>query len=403
MEAWDDGDRVRPIPIEDEDVAFDDRSESPRPDKPGSQRPWLPLVIAVSAVVIVVTSVSVFGALRFDDPEPADPAAFSATTTNEDGSTTTATTLPPRLEETLPGITDRLTLIAERENVAWVLLWDPSFREPKAVSLDVESPPLSRLTRALFDRGGRTVAVEMCTARNCDLYIGTPSDVGATPDIERTLGFIWHASEVGRIAWIEPADDGYRLFTGTANPLSKTVENVEARFDLDEPLRLVQWDAHGFVVGSFIDTIETMAYTYEGEVAWTVPGSASTGTDTIVAVVDSESGWSIIDRRDGLPLDASAPAEELVYVTASDSAELIARLTEREQGYYSLTVSGGDLRAPRIVTIEQRYSPLGFTDDGMYFLFLSDEETVVFVDWNRGSAREISAPDGYRVIGIDVG
>ncbi|MGI9642995.1 MAG: hypothetical protein ACR2N9_09450, partial [Acidimicrobiia bacterium] len=126
-------------------------------------------------------------------------------------------------------------------------------------------------------------------------------------------------------------------------------------------------------------------------------------TESIVGVFDSDTGWSIVERTTGVSMGTTAPPAELLYVAASDSAELIARLSLKSDEYYSLTVTGGDLAAQRIVTVEQQYQPLGFTEDGTYFLFLSGTEAVVFVDWNSGAARQVAAPDGYTVIGIDVG
>lgn len=345
-----------------------------------------------------------FGALRFEDTEPADVASFSATSRDAQGSTTTATTLPPRLEELLPGITDRLTIVAENDGEAVTLLWDPSFRVPKAIPLGVSSSSRSRLGAALFDRGGRFVAIEKCNAQQiCDLHVGLPADVGTKPDVENSLGFTWHASEVGRLAWVQASEGDYTVYTATANPLTKSIDDVESAVVLDELVRLVQWDNHGFVAQHVVGDTRTIALAPDGGEMWTMAGMATTATESIVGVVDSETGWSIVERTTGTSLGTSAPAEELLYVAASDSAELIARLSVRSAQYYSLTVTGGDLAAPRIVTVEQQYEPLGFTDDGTYFLFLSGSETVVFVDWNRGAARLVAAPDGYSVIGIDVG
>lgn len=402
MEAWDGGDRVRPISIEDDDAEH--RNAPPLRDRSGPARPWLPLLIAIGAVVIVIGSVATFGALRFEDPEPADVASFSATTLDEEGSTTTATTLPPRLEELLPGITDRLTLVAERDGEAVTLLWDPSFRVPKMIPLGVSSTSRSHITAALFDRGGRFVALEKCDAQQtCDLYVGLPADVGARPDIENAFGFTWHASEVGRLAWVQASENGYTVYTATANPLSKSIQDIQPAFTLAELPSLVQWDNLGFVATYLIEPQRTVALTPTGTEVWTRTGRGTTATESIVAVVDGSQGWSIVARDTGEPGGAGAPAEELLYVSTSDSAELIARLSVRNEEYYSLTVTGGALSAPRIVTIEQDYTPLGFTDDGTYFLFLSGEESIVFVDWNRGAARTVSAPDGDTIIGIDVG
>ena len=287
MEAGNNDDRVRPIPLEGDD-ALQTEAPAERAVIERTSRPWLPLSIAVAAVVVVVGSVSIFGALRFDDPEPSDPDLFSANTTDDDGSTTTASTLPPPLEELLPGITDRLTLVAEsaEDDSAWTLLWDPTFRVPKAVELGIESTPQSRLVAARFDSSGRQVAVQKCGDLACDLYVGIPTDVGAQADVVDTVGFAWHAAEIGRLAWVEAAPSGnYRLVTGTANPLSKEVDEVTVRFELDEPFRIVRWDARGFVIGYFIDDVATAGVAQDGTLQWAIDGAASTATDDLVAAV----------------------------------------------------------------------------------------------------------------------
>ena len=405
MEAWNDGDRVRPIPIDDEvPDGFEPELDTP-PEKPIG-RPWLPMTIAIAAVVIVVGSVSIFGALRFDDPAPADPDQFSANPTDEEGSTTTATTLPPRLEDLLPGITDRLTLIAERaeDDSAWALLWDPSFRIPKAVPLGVESTPTADLASAQFDSSGRHVAVATCGSTACDLYIGSPTEVGTSPDVDGVLAFAWHATEVGRIAWVAPSQDGYDLVVASSNPLSRTVEDVETAFTLNDPFRIVRWDSDGFVVMFSGDKAVTATLEPDGTMIWTSDAAArTTATSDVVAVYSPEDGWFLLDRRSGEPVESPGAPEELVYVGTSDTSDLIARLAARGEGGLSLKVTGGSLRAQRIVTIEEQYTPIGFTADATYFLFLSGEGRVVFVDWNLGAARTVDAPEGYRIIGIDVG
>jgi hypothetical protein len=405
MEAWNDGDRVRPIPIDDDVPDGLEPVIDATPRVP-NRRTWVPLAVAIGAVVIVVGSVTIFGALRFDDPEPSDPGLFSANPTDDEGSTTTATTLPPRLEDLLPGITDRLTLIAEShdDDSAWTLLWDPSFRVPKAIPLGIEASPTADLTSARFDSSGRHVAVATCGSTACDLYVGSPSEVGTSPDVEAVLGFAWHATEVGRIAWVAPSDDGYDVVVASSNPLSQTVEDVEKAFTLSDPFRIVRWDSDGFVVMFSGDKAVTAALEPDGSIIWTSDAAArTTAASDVVAVYSPEDGWFLLDRTSGEPVESPGTPQELVYVGTSDTSDLIARLATREQGGLFLKVSGGSLRAQRIVTIEEQYTPIGFTADATYFLFLSGEDRVVFVDWNLGAARTVDAPEGYRIIGIDVG
>ncbi len=415
MEAWDDGDRVRPIPLDhgDEPMAGTDHVVAPEDThaaRDPRQRPWIPLTLAIVGVAIAVTSVSIFGALRFDDDPPPDEDAFAADVTDEEGSTTTATTLPPRLDELLPAVTDRLTLMAERDGVLHALLWDPTFREPKAVPLDIEETPAARFSRAWFDRSGRFVAVERCGSLRCDLYTGTPTDLGSDPDVSGLIGFVWHATEVGRIAWVSPTEGEYAVVAGDVNPLSGSIEDEEILFTTPNPIRLVQWDAFGFVVQSTVPGATTSALDGNGSPVWERPGISTTATERIVALATSaEDGdtarqWQLLDRATGDEIPGSEAMEPtIVFVAASESADLVARLSARETGPYSLRVSGGDLSAQRIVTIQQRYAPAGFTDDGAYFMLVGGDRSLVFVQWNQGSSHEVTAPEGYRILGFDLG
>lgn len=408
MEAWDDDQRVRPVPIQDsfegEDPFGGSAGAGSAPDGQPTRR-WLPFAAAIGAIVVITASVGTFGALRYDDEPPRGFDAIQSPENASDVPTTTVPTVPRQLDELLPGVSVRLTLIAERDDALWALLWDPSFREPKAVPLGIESTPTSRLSRAEFDRSGRFVAVEACGHRTCDVYVGSSSDVGTQPVLGGTLGFTWHASEVGRLSWIVPVADGYAVHTGTVDPLTMTMREDETAFVVPEPIRLVQWDALGFVVGRFINEQATAAHGPDGEVLWTVQGSASTGTASIVAVLDEVSGWFTVDRATGVPIEAVGGPENrsLLFVTTSDSADLIARLAERTDGSYSLMVTGGSMAAVRVVTIAQRYDPVGFTDDGAYFLLIGQGRRVVFVDWSRGASYEVVAPDGYDILGLDLG
>jgi hypothetical protein len=408
MEAWDDDQRVRPVPIEDpfhnEDPFGREAGTGSTPDGRAARR-WLPFAAAIGAIVLITASVGVFGALRYDD-EP--PTGFDAIQSPENAADVPTTTVPPilrQLDEILPGVAVRLTLIAERDDTLWALLWDPSFREPKPVPLGIESIPTSRLSRAEFDRSGRFVAVEACGHRTCDVYVGSSSDVGTEPVLGGILGFTWHASEVGRLSWIVPIADGYAVRTGTVDPLTMTIRDDETAFVVAEPVRLVQWDALGFVVGQFINQQTTAGYSPDGEVLWTVPGSASTGTTSIVAVLDEAEGWFTVDRATGVPIESIGGPRNpfFMFVTTSDSADLIARLAERTDGSYSLMVSGGSMAAVRVMTVAQRYDPIGFTDDGIYFLLIGQGRRVVFVDWSRGASYEVVAPDGYEILGLDLG
>lgn len=411
MEAWDDGRRVRPIPIEDDDVTFERGAEPPRPPRRPS-RPWLPLLIAVTAVVIVVASVTVFGALRFDDTSAADEDAFAPILDDEEGSSTTATTLPPRLDEILPSTTDRLTMIAVDEDGLWTLLWDPSFRVPKAVPLDGGFEPELERASADFDSSGRFVAVSQCVdgavSFSCALHVGMPADIGFEPDASRVSSYVWHSSKVGAIAWIQTTDETSELITGEVNPLSGEIVDRTAGEPIANGTHLVRWDSRGFVLstGGTLPMGGTVVTDGLGTELWRSDGAPFTASESLVGLVGTDGTWEVVDRLSGRPLD-SAPAgsieDSVVFVATSDRTDLIGRVDAGGDSL-SLTVTGGGMQAPRIVTIERGFNPVGFTADAQYFVLSAPNGyEIAFVDWRTGATRVAAVPDNYRVLAIDLG
>ncbi|MGI9667001.1 MAG: hypothetical protein ACR2N2_07880 [Acidimicrobiia bacterium] len=402
MEAWDDGQRVRPIPIEDDDVVEDVSPKRVRGDAP--RRPWLPLAIAASAVVVVMASVAGFGALRFDEPPTTPPDAFTAGEVDADGSTTTAAPLPPRLDESIPGITDRLTLIAENDKGLWTLLWDPAFREPKAVSLGIEPDLSGPGNIAMFDRGGRFIALETCLPAACSLYVGLPADPGVEADLINVGGWVWHGTEVGRLAWTELVETETVIRTASVNPLSSSLEDVTVAMTVPGIVELAHWDASGFILRN----AETTAYDPSGNALWSISGVFPTSaTTSIVSLVDEGFVWTLVDRLTGERtehLDVSGSAEDSrVWLTTSESTDLVAKVAEGVSGS-QLTVVSGSLNAPRLVSIKQGFDPLRFTENGQFFVFVNtNATTLAFVDWRTGASYEVDAPANYRVVGFYLG
>ena len=405
MEAWDDEQRVRPIPIEDDDATVTHGASPVERETTRTSRPWLPVLLAVLAVVIVVGSVTMFGALRFDDPPPLPDNAFSdQLQTDDEASTTTATSLPPRLDAAIPGLNDRLTLIAENDDGVWTLLWDPAFRVPKAVPLPIALPVTDRPAVASFDRGGRFVAIGICLRIDCSVYIGPPTDIGEEPDIVGNVDWVWHANEVGRIAWTELDPAGTTaVYTASVNALSNGLDDVQQLFVVDGLVELRQWDQHGFILRND----STTAYSETGEIVWRVDDAISaSATDRVVSLVDGDFDWTFVDRRTGEPVEVpiSGSAEDsFVWLTTSESAELIARVAEGLDAS-RLTVFSEDLNAPRLVSVKKEFRPVRFTESGLYFVYASpDLEVLAFVDWRTGASYEVEMPSEYSIVGFYLG
>jgi len=417
MSAWDEEPRVRPIAMErDDDSAFSVQ-DNKAPHRHRPRRPWLPLAISGLTVVVVVVVVSVSGGLKFDDPAPQDPERFASrsgvveTTETTEASASTTTTLPSRLDDLLPGLSDRLTLIVNTEDGIQSLVWDPSSRTPRPYGLTV--PPLSNLdfASAAFDSGGRTLAVLVNTSTGRDIWAGTATNVGGSPDIRQVSSWVWHATEVGAIAWMGfPNDPNGGLTTGSISPLTGNLVDVRNISDLTTPGGIVRWDTHGFIVND-INTI--IAINDDGSVAWERAGIARTASSSFVIarVPDETTGnltWAVLDRTDGeLTTEIGTLPETsqgAVWVTTSRSTGLIATVKEIDTRSSSLTVRGAELAAPRIIRIDQSVRPIGFTTQGEFFVFdATDTNNLVFVNWRTGAIRSVPVADNYTVIAIDLG
>jgi len=371
----------------------------------GRPRPWIALVLSASAVMLVLGALSVFGSVEFADPEPAQPQDFASGAQSDAESP--PETLPPRLEESLPNLTDRLTLVAMVDGTFQTLLWDPSFRVPKAYDLPIGgTEPLVDI-EASFDSGGRMLAIEISTPETTQVYLGDPTDVGLTPDIRRPASLLWHASQVGALAWVMPGPNGqWDLHTGKVDPLSGTITNDLVVTSFDTPVDLVRWDTSGFVLNQGSDVV---AIDPDGKSMWQRTGVAISGSTSILAIIapdDSESDtrWVIADRISGeaVPRQVVGTPSE-VWVAMSRDTDLVAEIAATETRT-RIAVSGPELAATRVVQVDLQVEPIGFTSSGEYLQFdLLDSNDLVFVNWNTGATHIVPIPDNTTVIGSDLG
>lgn len=410
MNPWDEEQSVRPIPIgRDGDQAPNLRNNK-TPHRHRPRRPWLPLAISSLTVGVVVVSVSVFGGLQFEDPLPPDPGQFASRAGDVDTTIATATTttiLPKRLDESLPGLSDRLTLIATTVGGIRSLLWDPSSRTP--LPYELKEAPWSELvnTSAAFDSGGRTLAVVVNTPSGTDIWAGTTTNIGDLPDITRAASWAWHATEVGRLAWTGVRDDGeLTLNTGTISPLTGDLVDVRTRTELIAAGGIVRWDAKGFVIN---DARTIRALNDDGSLAWERSGVAASASSTFVIalVPDQTPTWTVLDRETGETSTEIGPLPEAsrrnAWLTTSQSTGLIATVV-RTDSRSSLTIRGTELSAPRIIQVDTSVLPFGFTSQGEYFIFkATDTNDLVFVNWRTGAIHSVPVPDEYVVIGLDLG
>ena len=404
MTSGDRQDRVRAIEY------TPDGSSTPKPEQdqapePGRPRPWIALALSAVAVFIAIGAVAVFGSLEFDDPEPPEPQEYASGAQSEVNAP--PETLPPRLEDSLPNLTDRLTLVAVVDDKVQTLVWDPSFRVPKAYDLPIEHVDTDTDIEATFDSGGRTLAVTVTTPRTTQVYLGDPTDIGKSPDIVSPVSLLWHASQVGAIAWVLPGQDRqWALHTGKVDPLSGTLTNDVVVAHFSTSVGLVRWDSSGFVLNRGSDV---MAIGPAGEQEWEHAGVAVSGSASILAVIapdDSASNtrWVIMDRASGEVASqqvTGTPGE--IWVTTSRDTDLIAEIsatTDRTR----ILVNGPEIAAKRIVQVDLQVAPIGFTSSGEYLQFnLFDSNDLIFVNWRTGATHVVPIPDNTTVIGSDLG
>lgn len=408
MEAWEDGQRVRPIPIEDDDgVPLPTVGTPPRARTSRHRRPWIPLAVSVIAVVVLISTVALFGAVEFQDAPATDPLAFSLTTI-PDPNLEAADVLPPTLEETIPGITDRLTLMTTDGEAIWTFIWDPTFRVPKASAM--MTPGETFWVGAAFDTAGRFVAARGAGTHNngpWDVWIGTPSAIDTAPHVRNVWSTAWHATEVARLAYVREADNLFALGTVVVDLLTKSLEKSTLLLEFDQLPQIVRWDNDGFILQM---GDQTVALDADGTELWSADGWAQTASPGFVPQVRNTTDgprWYLIDRTTG---EATSIADFGINnraikteVVASMSNDIFGAATHRETGT-TLTVIGPNRSAPRIVHLEGDASPYQFTSDAAFFILRSDNSKVLtFVDWRSGATHHFDVPDGQTVLAINLG
>lgn len=420
MEAWDDEQRVRPIPIED-DSSSDFELDAPSVADPGDEpprRPWLPITLAAVAVAIVLGSVASFGALQETDPPPAD-AAFTEPEPEEEVFSP-PTTVAVSLQDTIPGVTDRLTLLANGPSGPTALLWEPSFIQPKpltVVTFGIVDPPPSdpalRLRSATFDAGGDFVAVTGISGGEDTevLRVGTPTDVSAV-SLDTATSFVWHATDVAHLAWIDLNAEGVpTLFTARVNPLSKALMDQKEFDGVTASSSLVRWDSDGFVLNTGLG--EILALAPSGDEQWRAEGIALAASATMILTTatdadpDRLASASSLDRSGvevGVLFDEEVD-EALISrtVAISGNTGLVARIDVRQERT-RIELKGSAFTGTRIIQYNDDVEPIGFTSNDKFFVLKADgTNDLIFVNWGFGSIHVLSVPDQFGVVGFDFG
>ncbi len=406
MEGWDDGPRVRPISLDDDSTTPGVES-SVRPDR--HKRRWLPVVVTGITVAVVFVAVSLFGALESDDPQQQDAALFSSVrsdTSNDQRSTDSATA--PIERQPRSGVSDTMTLIATYGDRVRTLLWDPSFGVPRPYNLlGTAMITGSDLVSASFDSSGTSLAVLVDTPTGTNVWAGTPTNVGESPDIVGASSSVWHATRARSIAWTEETEGGNTvLATGSIHRRSGSLVNIRPMAELKPSAQLLRWDADGFIINE-AGTIRALAA--DGTLRWERAGIAISSSSSFVIATAPEDGsvevlWMILDRSTG---ERAGPSPDLMtkeaWVPRSRDPGLIATVSASDS-HSILTIRGTNLQSPRTVEIEQQVTPIGFTSKSDYFLFNAlDTGDLVFVNWRTGATHTVQIPSEYAVVGLELG
>lgn len=418
MEAGNDEPRVRPIPIEDDPPSgFESAAHDELRQDAGPKHPWLPLTLAATAVIAVVGSVTMFGALQEADPPPPDAAFVDNADSEEPDEFSPPTTVAVALQEAIPGVTGRLTLIANGPSGPSALLWDPSFIQPKPfpIAFDLAAAPETTLSlrSATFDAGGDFVAVTGIPQGSEEpiLRVGTPTDISAVT-LDAATSFTWHATDVAHLAWIEAGSDGGAvLHTARVNPLSKLLMDEKQIASVAASTELVRWDGTGFILNTRAG--EIVAVTNSGDEHWRSPGHALRASASTILVTSADddprrlSGVTAIDRA-GADLGElfDVPVDDALVsrtVEMSRNTDLVARIDIR-QNRTRIEMNGPEFVAVKILQYNDDVEPIGFTSNDKYLVFEADgSNDLVFFNWSLGSIHILSVPDQFGVVGLDLG
>ena len=417
MEARENEPQVRPIPIVDEDGVLLPEAGAPRRARSGSPpRPLLPLAVAGTAISVLVLAVTLFGAVEFRDAPASDPETFAIAASDDEGSSPPET-IPPSLEEAIPGITDRLTLITTDGSTLWTLVWDPSYRVPKPFSMT--SPLAESWSSASFDASGRVVNVlggSFGTAGPQNLWLGQPAQFDQEPDLDEVWSVAWHASEVSRLAYVTfvigaDSDAVLQLWTTDIDPLTNTHSPPEFVTEFTSLANIVRWDTSGFLIQM---GDQTVALDSSGEELWANDGwspNASPNHFPQVRMTGADPQWFLSDRATGdgvsfTEFGINASAIETTVV-AAQSNDLFAAATYREAGTTITVIApklGAQLSAPRVVHVVGHPTLSQFTSDASYLILeMNDTNDLLFLNWRTGAIHPFGVPDDQTVLALNLG
>jgi hypothetical protein len=217
---------------------------------------------------------------------------------------------------------------------------------------------------ARFDVSGAWMAT-LVESEVTTLWIGRPDRVDTESRVPDVSGYVWHASEPGRIAWVDES--------GTIVEAALTTDGlrIQAERRNEETGTLVHWDSDGFVFSRpgpqtmFLDTDLRPVSTMPGRFLGVLPGGrALLEMNEILAVARDDPG--VFNRLDWLD-----QGERLSAFTVERSDGLTAAITETSIGSRRLWVR--EASGSTVLSEPTTAATLAWSGDGRFLIAATGE------------------------------
>ncbi|MEN8113994.1 MAG: hypothetical protein ABFS21_06365 [Actinomycetota bacterium] len=305
------------------------------------------------------------------------PPLWNTTSTTTVGAARTgvpaaAVRLPSALGAAVPGFSDAITLVVEGADTVEIVRWLPTRPEPETlVSIDrtgfpEQSGPDSPSSTCL-DASGRwyALALDSGTLEVGPLPAngGEQQDLGATQTIARPAGVrietpTWHATEPGKLMWLESQPDGGASLVALRTPEAPGVEDLAVQIVADglaieEWAGITSWIAPGIVlerspgVGGSAGCV---IFDDDGTEVARMPGLAC-----IAQAPDGTTLWSPTAATSGTgyePFLLSLDGRRCVELSYLESGERVCRAAWSPSGDRLAMSLGQSSNGPRLRIVE---------------------------------------------------
>ena len=202
------------------------------------------------------------------------------------------------------------------------------------------------------------------------------------------------------------------LYTAVIEPFSRLLFEITEVAIVADSERLARWDTSGFILTG-TDPSMVRALDGSGVPRWSEPGAILATSGHTIFISPSAAEGTVISTvnsfdRDGRrlaavlddPMDADASVRTMTLSANSD----LAATVNVTSGATTLKVEGPQLSSSHAVVHEADLIPIGFTSNDAFFVFADgNTNDLVFVKWDIGEVYTLDVPDGFDVVGLDIG